>query len=150
MATGISGAAQFRNTYGVRVDRVTAALPQTGNSTLFTITGGRVLITTLVGEVTTAIQAQANAIQLLAISTVGSVSTALCASFESNGLALGSLLTIPGAGGTAVAGSSVVQNNELITQPGIIRLTTAASNTGSMRWTLSYASLDPGAAVVAS
>lgn len=152
MASQVPGRALRTNIYGTRVDRATAALPQTTTGTLFTITGGRIILTTLVGEVTTAIQAQANALQLLHVATVGSSTSNLSASFESNGLAVGVLIGIPGTiGGTAVfSGGTTVQSNELLMQPGNIRLSAAASNTGSVRWTLTYFALDDGATVVAA
>lgn len=151
MASQISGNAQRTNVYGTRVDRATAALPQSTTATLFTVAGGRVIITTLVAEVTTAIQAQANALQIFSISTTGSVTTNLGASFESNGLALGNLITVPGVPATALSsGSTAVQGNEFITQPGLIRLTAAASNTGALRWTVTYIPLDSGATITAA
>ena len=63
---------------GVRVDRATAALPQTAAAAIFTVTGGRVAIMGILGEVTTAIQNQANNTKLTANPTVGT-SVDLCA-----------------------------------------------------------------------
>ncbi|HEY6034880.1 MAG TPA: hypothetical protein VIV58_11485, partial [Kofleriaceae bacterium] len=45
---------------GTRVDRATAALPATTTSAIATVAGGRVLLTAILGEVTTVIQTQAN------------------------------------------------------------------------------------------
>jgi hypothetical protein len=136
---------------GTRVDRTTSNLAQTGNLTLFTVATGRVVITAIVGEVTTAIQAQANAVKLTSVSTTGSIATDLCATVDVNGAAVGNLFGI--AGGSSVAavlGSAVPQPNETVMQPGVIRMTAAASNTGQMKWTVFYYPLDAGATLVAS
>ena len=42
------------------VVRATATLPQTTAEALYTITGGRILLVSIIGEVTTVIQTQAN------------------------------------------------------------------------------------------
>ena len=70
--------------WGTRVDRATATLPQTTNAPIFTIAGGRVTVYLLVGEVTTIIQAQANATKLTAVPTAGSA-VDLCATVDING-----------------------------------------------------------------
>lgn len=139
---------------GTKVDRATAALPQTATGSLFTVAGGRVLITSLVGRVTTSIQAQANAIKLVATpSGAGSVND-LSATVESNGLAAGGLLGITGLAGDAMVKSTGggVSNlrNSIVVAPGVIGLNTAASNTGSVEWSLTYIPLDNGATVTAA
>lgn len=139
---------------GTKVDRATAALPQTATGSLFTVAGGRVLITSLVGRVTTSIQAQANAIKLVATpSGSGSVND-LSATVESNGLAVGGLLGITGLAGDAMVKSTGggVSNlrNPVVVAPGAIGLNTAASNTGSVEWSLTYIPLDNGATVTAA
>lgn len=136
---------------GTRVDRAASNLAQTGNLTLYTVTGGRVILTAFVGEVTTAIQAQADAIKLTSVSTVGSIATDLCATVDVNGAAIGNLFGF--SGGSAVAailGSAVPQPNETVIQPGVIRMNAAASNTGQMKFSLFYYPLDAGALLVAS
>jgi len=42
---------------GLRVDRATAALPATTSDVLFTVSGGRVIVDLILGEVTTVIEA---------------------------------------------------------------------------------------------
>lgn len=157
MATLIPGKSLRNNLYGTRVERAAAALPQTTTQTLFTLTGGRAIITTLIAECTTAVQAQANALSLFSLSTTTNITTHFAQSFESNGLALGSLLSVTGtthntqgSAGLMQVGSAVIQNNEIVMQPGAIRLTAAASNTGALRWTLLYVPFDDGAIFVAS
>lgn len=150
MASQIPGLALRRNLYGLRVDRAAANLPATTSGNLFSVSG-RVVVTTIVGQVTTVIQAQANAMKLEAFLTSAAAATDLCATAESNGQAVGKLFGITGAVGTAaVFGFGVPQTNEMIVNgPGFIRLNTAATNTGQMSWSLTYVPLDDGASVTA-
>lgn len=150
MASGIPAQQTRKLIYGIRVERATGALAQTGNLTLFTVTGGRVILTGLVGEVTTAIQAQANAVKLTSVSTTGSIATDMCATVDVNGAAVGNLFGLTAPGTAATLGSIAGQPNETIMQPGIIRMNAAASNTGNMKWTVTYVPFDDGATLVAS
>lgn len=150
MASGISGRAQLRNQYGPRIDRAAGNLAQTGTLNLFQVTGGRVLVTTITGIVTTIIQAQANAVKLQAANGAATIVTDLCATVETNGLIVGTLFGLTGTVATgALVGQAVVQNNEIIINTGFIRMNAAASNTGQMTWALTYIPLDDGAAVIA-
>lgn len=150
MASMVPGRALRNNLYGIRVDRAAGALPATTSGNLFSVSG-RVVVTTIVGTVTTAIQAQANAVKLEAFLTSAAAATDLCATAESNGQAVGKLFGIAGAVGTAATfGFGVPQTNELIINgPGFIRLNTAATNTGAMSWSVTYVPLDDGAVVLA-
>lgn len=151
MASQIAGKAQRTNTYGIKVERVAGNLPASTYGNLYQVTGGRVLLTTLVGEVTTVIQAQANAIKLNHQSAVlGGSGTDLSTTVESNGLAVGTQIGLTGTfSAPLVVGAATVQNNETVLTSGFVRLNTAATNTGQVRWTLTYIPLDDGAQVVA-
>ena len=139
--------------FGVKVDRATAALPATATGALFNVTGGRILLTNIVGEVTTAIQAQANAIKLVATPTTGSVND-LSAAVESNALAVGGLLSITGLAADAMVkstgGGVSGLRNPIIVAIGAIGLNTAATNTGSIKWSMTYVPIDNGASVAAA
>lgn len=150
MASQVAGKALRNNLYGIRVDRATANLPATTSGNLFAVSG-RVLITTIIGQVTTAIQAQANAVKLEAFLTAAAAATDMCATAESNGQGVGKLFGITGAPATAgVFGFATPQTNELcVNGPGFIRLNTAATNTGQMSWSVLYIPLDDGATVTA-
>lgn len=148
MASSIPGRQIRIAKYGITVTRNASNLAQTGNLNLFQITGGRVLITTIVGEVTTAIQAQANAVKLQA--TNASATTDMSGTADVNGLGVGVLFGINGTPSVAaLLGASVPQNNEFIVASGFIRMNAAASNTGQMKWLVTYIPLDDGATVVA-
>lgn len=138
---------------GTKVDRATANIPQTATGTLFTVSGGRILVTSILGEVTTAIQAQANAIKLRATPTTGSVND-LSGTVDINGAAVGSLLGATGLAADALVLSTGggVSNlrNPIIVAIGNIGLNTAASSTGQIKWSLTYVPYDNGATVVAA
>ena len=65
------GAAYTRAVLGIKVDKAAAALPQTTAAAIFNVTGGKCLITSIVGEVGTIIQNQANNTKLTANPTTG-------------------------------------------------------------------------------
>jgi len=142
-------------TEGYLVSRATAALPATATGNIFTVTGGRILIVSLVGEVTTAVQNQACTVAIGYAPTVGTGSTT----------ALGTASSVIAAPiGTHVGinpGSAAV--TDLATQAGVttpagrflvdagsVTITTSATNTGSLKWDLIYVPVDTNATVVAA
>lgn len=139
---------------GIQVERAAASLPAAATLTpLFTISGGRVLFTIL-GEVTTVIQTQANATKLVHNPTVGADQD-LCTTLDITADILGTLYTLPAAFASALIGSGMAapfpgMGTPIIAKPGTIDLHCAATNTGAVRWTLFYLPLDLGAAVVAA
>lgn len=153
MSTLLQGDQQRALLLGTKVDRATATLPATATGSLFTVAGGRVLVTSIVGEVTTAIQAQANAVKLVATPTTGSVND-LSGTVDVNALGVGGLLGATGLAGDALVKSTGggVSNlrNPVIVAIGAIGLNTAATNTGSVKWSLTYIPLDNGASVTAA
>lgn len=139
--------------FGQTVLRATANIPQTATGTLFTVSGGRIAITGLIGVVTTAIQAQANAVKLVATPTTGTVND-LSATVDINGLAVGGMLSPTGLAGDALVkstgGGISGQRNPIYVAPGNIGLNTAASSTGQIRWILLWVPVESGASVVAA
>jgi hypothetical protein len=141
---------------GIKVLRSTAALPQTSTSALFTVSGGKVLITSLVGEVTTVIQTQADATKLSFDPTDAGATQDLCATLDITADAVGTLYSLTGTPATAMQdalnflSSNKVLAQPLVLKPGSILLDCAASNTGSVKWDLCYIPLDNGASVVAA
>ena len=139
--------------WGIRVDRATAALPQTANAPIFTVAGGRVIVQMMLGEVTTVIQAQLNNPQLTAVPTVGTA-VDLCAVVDINALEVGGKLSPAGVLATALgktlAGAAVSTLNPLIIAAGTINLNCSASNTGSMKWSIWYSPVDDGATITAA
>lgn len=139
--------------FGIRVEKTALAITAISTKPLFLVTGGPILITSLVGVVTTIFQAQANAIKLVATPTVGTVND-LSATVDANGAIAGSLLGITGLAADALVLSTGggVSNlrNPIVVNTGTIGLNTAASSTGAARWILTYVPLDLGASVASA
>lgn len=141
-------------TTGIRVDRATDTLPQTTDEALFTITGGRVLVVGLVGEVTTVIQTQANNTKIKFNPDATGADQDLCAVLDITADAVGELYTISGTVGDAMR-SDLLIGNAMLTSPlllseGAIELDCAASNTGSVSWSVIYVPWDTGAEIAAA
>lgn len=138
---------------GIRVDRATATLPQTAAAAIFTITGGRVAIMGILGEVTTAIQNQACNTKLTANPTTGT-SSDICAVLSIADDEVGCLYGITGTVGDAMIGANAgyapLPARPIVVNVGTIDLDCAASNTGSVKWSIWYAPLDDGAYVTAA
>lgn len=138
---------------GLRVDKATIAIAAVSTKSVFTVTGGNILMLGLVGEVTTIIQAQANAVKFVSTPTVGSA-TDLCATVDINGLEAGGLLSVAGAAATALtkanAGSVLWAITPIVVAPGTIGFNTAADNTGNIKFSIWYVPLEDGAYVSAA
>lgn len=141
---------------GKRVERATAALPATTASAIFTIGTGRVAITSIIGEVTTVIQTQANNTKLTYDPTATGATQDLCAVLDISADAVGTLYSITGTPATAMGDAlNFMSSNKMLAQPlilkpGSILLDCAATNTGSVKWTVTWVPYDDGATVVAA
>lgn len=143
---------RFNLLLGNRADKASATLPATTNQTIFTISGGRVLVNLLYGEVTTIVQAQANNLKVTSVPTTGTA-VDLAANLDVNAKEAGTLLLVEGDGTALVganAGAAVtaVGLAPLIIPIGIIRITTSATNTGATKWQCWWWPLDDGAQLV--
>jgi len=138
--------------FGLQVNRATAALPASTTGGLFTIATGRVLLTGIIGEVTTVIQTQACNTKLLHTPTTGTA-VDLCAVLNITADEVGCLYGITGLFSDAMvganAGAGVYPRNPVVLPIGTLGLNTAATNTGSVKWTVTYVPLDDGATVTA-
>jgi hypothetical protein len=138
---------------GARVERADASLPQTTAEALFTVSGGKVLITGIVGEVGTVIETQANNTKLTANPTTGT-SVDICAVLNISADEAGTLYSITGTLSDALvgttAGAVAAQAKGVIVNAGTIDLDCAASNTGTVAWTIFYTPIDDGAAIEAA
>jgi len=143
---------------GFQVSRATANLPQTTSEALFTITGGRVLVSMLLGLVTTTIQAQANNTKLVFNPDgAGLQTTDISAVLDITSDPAGIAYAMPATSGNAMSFSHgrILQNNipstpGAIFAEGTINLNCAASNTGQVAWDIWYMALDQGATIVAA
>lgn len=153
-----SGAQLRETTYGISVQEPAKTIPQTTFSNIFTITGGRIILTTLVGQVTTAIGGTAITLSVGTTPSGGSLAAAAIATATAiTSLAVGALvsvanpvgaLVVGGASGVvALGGSSIDDATCLLVSPGVINISTSANNTGAMSWTCTYVPYDSGAVV---
>lgn len=140
---------------GQFVERATEVI-NNGNTTVFTVSGGRVIVTSIVGEITGLMGGGATNINLRAVPTVGTPQDmSLNAGLNIANYAQGDLLGITGvptdAMIPAVSGGTIpAQTIGVVVKAGIIRLVSSAANAGLCRWTLHYIPLDAGATVVAT
>lgn len=152
MTTMIQGDQLRTITFGLQVTRATAAITGVSTKGLFTVSGGLVLVTSLVGVVTTAVQAQATLTKIVATPTTGTVND-LSGTLDLTGAIAGSLLGITGLAGDALVsstgGGASNLRNPVAVNIGVIGVNTAASSTGSIRWILTYVPLENGASVAA-
>ena len=151
MTTMISGSQLRTVLLGNRVSKATGTLTAATVS-LFTVTGGKVLITSIVGQVTTAITV-ANSYKLQANPTTGTVADLVAATdIGTTDTPVGSLL-----GFTGVAADSITQGpgavptlqRPIAVNTGGIEHVSAGTD-GAITWTLTYVPLDDGAAVAAA
>ncbi len=139
---------------GIKVSRATATLPATALGAIFTVSGGRIMIKSLVGLVTTIIQAQACTVKVTSTPTVGTAVDLSAVSASISGLEVGGQFSLPAAAATALqtgnAGAILTGLSSWVVPAGSIGITTSATNTGSVAWDLIYVPLDDGAQVVAA
>lgn len=164
---GSSASQKFAETYGAVVTGGAKTLPASTTGHIFSVNNGRVIVTTLTGVVSTAIQAQATTLSVGNTPTGGSASTAsFCATLDLTGKTVGTSLAVPqakasallssGADGTLLwnttsgaQGVPVVSGGLLLVPAGTIDVTTVATSTGAITWTVTYVAYDPGASITA-
>lgn len=148
-----SGLAERLLVLGTKVDRAAASLPQSATTTYFTISGGRILLLMLIGEVTTIIQAQACNFKWTSTPTTGTA-VDMCANLDLNGKEAGTMLGITGLASDAMvgpnAGLTTGMKQQMILPIGNLRVTTSASNTGATKWSAFYLPIDDGASLAAA
>ncbi len=138
--------------YGRHAVKAAATLPATGNQTIFTISGGRVGIHVLLGEVTTIIQAQVTTLKVTSAPTVGTA-VDLTSTLDISGKEVGTLLLVEGDG-TALVGANAgaalsgIGKSLMIVPVGVIRITTGATSTGATKWDCWWTPLDDGALLI--
>ena len=138
---------------GEVVNKAATTLPQGTATAQFTVAGGRVLITSIVGEVTVII-AGANATKLTATPTTGSA-VDMCVALDIDADEVGCLYGITGTPGDTLVGTDAgltigMSNNGIVVNAGTIDLDCAGNATGETKWTLHYVPIDIGATVVAA
>ncbi len=141
-------------TLGKIVERPTAALPQTTDEALFTISGGPIILQAIWGRVTTVIQTQANNTKLKYNPDDTGADQDLCAVLNITADPVGEVYSITGTVGDAMVSDLLIGNvvlaSPILLYPGAIELDCAASNTGSVEWGLIYTEAAVGASVAAA
>jgi hypothetical protein len=165
MTTLLDGESIRQVILGQKVVKGPLTNPQTASSALFTVAGGLVLVTGLVGIVTTVQGSTANSFNLQHTPTGGSAAD-LCAATVCTSDAVGTIYTMTGvavdelsvqtAHATAEAPSVTfgLMNNRagkgIVLPAGSMTLKASGNNTGATSWTLFYVPLDTGASVAAA
>jgi len=149
---------QLRNAeLGFRVQGAPKTVPQNATQTIFTVSGGRVMVGLLYGVVTTVIGGTTPAAKLVATPTVGTAND-MCTTLAITAAEVGAMVALPLAVGSALLGA--VNKSGSVTGPGLGGQVvapgtigfnvSAADATGAFQWSLFYVPLDPGATVVAN
>lgn len=150
MATQVNGKALLLANYGTTVFRTAATIPATTTQTLFTVVGGRIIVTNLSGLVTTVIGAVATNLLVNYLNTASGTNANLATNVAITSAPVGTQYSVSTLGAAGTIGVAVGQGNEMLLSAGTIRATTDATTTGAMSWALSYIPLDTGAYVVAA
>ena len=156
----ITGLAARIQLLGITVPRTAAVLPATATTTpYFTVAGGLVYITSLIGICTAAGDATATTLLFSAVPTVGAANNMCGASATLASAVIGQLVSVDGtaittalqAGGVTTGGNIGGMAKPIVVGIGTIDAVTANTNaTLAYRWRLTYIPIDDGASVVAA
>jgi hypothetical protein len=155
MASLIPGVQLRKLLLGTKVDRAAATLPQTATASIFTVTGGRVLLLGLLGEVTVATGSTATTLAVSSVPASGTAVTIATATAVTS-LEVGAEVTLPLTSKSALVVNNAGGGGQLsghapyVIPAGGISITTSASDTGQMKWTAFYVPLDDGAVLAAA
>lgn len=139
----------------IQISKAAATLPATTTATIFTVSGGRVLVHLLLGEVTTICSATATNLKATSSPTVGTAvdiaANLAIANFEVGALiaAEGDLTAFVGSS-TGSGAAARLASIPLVVATGNITITTSATNTGAVKWDIWYQPLDPNARIVSA
>lgn len=151
MTTMIQGSQVRSLLFGVRVEKSTGTLAAT-TIPLFTVAGGMVLVTSIVGKVTTAITV-ANSYKLQHNPTTGTTKD-LCAATDigTTDTPAGNLLGFQGLTGDSILtgpGAVPTIKQPIVLTEGQIESVSAGTD-GVILWVVTYVPLDNGASLVAA
>lgn len=154
MSQNLKGSAYRNLNFGFKVERAAAIVPQTATGAIFTVTGGRIIVTGIMGLVAVAGSATVTNLKLRSTPTVGSVADVSAAGLVTSA-AIGTIISITGAASDATVVSTgagqILDSTGVIIPTGSIGVNTDASNaTLSVGWTLLWVPLDDGAVAVAA
>jgi hypothetical protein len=142
--------------YGAQVVKTAQALPNNTTASLYTVSTGNVMITSLFGVLTGAMTAASVTLALGVTTSAATTTTSIATATAMGTLPTGTWVTTQvssGLGGALVAGSKsstpVFKSTEFAAPVGTLTWTTSANPgaTAAMTWYLSYVPLDVGAYV---
>ena len=158
MTTLIAPSSVRQIALGNVVHRAAALLPQTATQNIFTVSGG-IIVTSLTGRVTVVLGATVTTLTVgVTPSGGGSAQNAGLASATAiTSLPVNTVVSLGATVGAALVVGAAAGTPQVITTPaglyvpaGTITITTSASDTGSMKWDMTYVPFDDGATVVAA
>lgn len=138
----------------IRVSKAAATLPSSTTQNIFTVTGGRILVKALIGEVTTLVGTGTTPdLKVTSVPTTGTAldvaSDVVIADDE-----VGTLYNVEGDGTALVAYSSgyagTAVGNGFVIPIGTIRIATSETTAGATKWDIWYLPLDDNARVVSA
>jgi len=139
---------------GRMVTRATLVLAA-ATTAIFSVAGGRVLLTNIIGTITTLIGGVANVYLQLNPTVATAATTALCAALNIDAYAVGDILGITGVPGDAMipaaTGSAIpAPTMPVILTVGDIEFVCDAAPGGAVQWEVWYKPLDDAGYVVAA
>jgi hypothetical protein len=138
---------------GVRVDTGTITIPHTTSTVYYHIHGGKVLVTGLVGEMTTAADG-ANSIHIDHTPTTGTASV-IGAAADIDSWAIGDIISLLGLYSDVIlpavaAGTTpMLAYKGVVMTPGTLGWQSSGTTAGDWKWTIFYIPLDDGAYIEA-
>ncbi len=135
--------------HGIPLLRATVTLPQTAVAAIFNIVGGRVLLTSFIGEVTVQLGGAVGNMSFNENPTAGTtelVSSAVAV----NNLPIGDCVGMVGTDAAALVPAAAGNTPDMATTGRVLRIGTlevemTGNGVGSVRWLLTYIPLDDGA-----
>src|SRR6266487_4445118 len=143
--------------FGQIVIGAAKTIPGTATQSIFTVTGGLILLTSLVGLVTKAIGGTATTLSAGSTPTGGSANvTSLATATAITSATVGTLIAVPKttgalvvANGAVAAGGVLDMGGIAVVPAGVVTVTTSATTTGAITWRLTYLPYDAGVSVTA-
>lgn len=143
---------------GVKVEK--SLSPTAATVPIFTVDGGKVLVTSIIGEVTTVMSATATSLSLShdpTVGTAGALAAATVVTSDEAGTLYGvfgvaaAVMSAQSAAGTEVPVAAYAQaGHPIVLAAGALSQVGTAVNTGVVKWTLTYIPLDDNASVSAA
>ena len=162
IVTNVTAAQTRHAALGFRSQSVTQTVPQNATATVFTISGGRILIAALYGLVTTVIAGTTPAAKYIATPSGAGTANDMCTALTITADEAGMMWQLPSAVGSALIGAATTGKSGSVSAsaggycgqivaPGTIGFTcSAADATGAVTHSLYYVCLDDAARVVAT